>query len=61
MYARSYLYSGDKARACTGLAKLRSVISFGSTRDDTQIWPSMDEVAMWMEFADVGGTAYFGL
>lgn len=45
-YILSLLYSGDRATACTGRAKLRSCTSLTSTSDCTQMLPSMDDVAM---------------
>lgn len=57
IYVRSLLYSGDKATADIGLAKFRSVTSFGSSSDDTQTWPSIEEVAMYIELDGEGDRA----
>ena len=55
MYVRSFLYSGDKATACTGRAKFRSCTSFTSTSEATHTFPSIDDVAMYIAFAGVRG------
>jgi hypothetical protein len=54
-YVRSLLNSGDRATAWTGREKLRRVTSLGSMRDETQTWPSMDDVAMKMLLPGVFG------
>lgn len=59
----SLLYSGDSATACTGRPKLRKRTSLESTRDATHTLPSMEDVAIYIEFEGVEDSAgwLFGL
>lgn len=53
----SLLYSGDNATVWTGRPKFRSMTSLGSTNDEMHTFPSMEEVAMYIEFEGIAGTA----
>src|SRR6266480_1916210 len=53
-YVLSLLYEGERATALTGRAKLRNIMSFWSTSEATQTWPSIEDVAMYTELDGVG-------
>ena len=39
-----------------GMRKFLRVTSLGSTSEETQTWPSMEEVAIWIELDGVAGS-----